>query len=212
MQMLIALLLALLASTQALSQGATDNPATDKPVTFVELEGSIVDAKIVRQQVIRRAGATFPVRVQSILKITIGANDRFDVTWHTINDTPRGVLEGKTLSGSLTLNQSREANPGNLGGGYGIWKFSDGTLTNLRTYKEGGAFKREISFSRTAGSFACTANEGFAREGGTGPVVFNSPADGVQVTIVSWKQLSSTCQVSQAEPGPARSEEVKPGR
>jgi hypothetical protein len=141
MQMLIALLLALLASTQALSQNATDNPATDKPVTFAELEGSIVDAKIVRQQVVRRADSTFPVRVQSISKITIRADDWFDVTWYSINDTPRGVRQGKTLSGSYTLNRPAEVNPANLGGGHGVWKFSDGTLTMLRTYKEGGAFK-----------------------------------------------------------------------
>jgi hypothetical protein len=212
MQMLIALLLALLASTQALSQNATDNPATDKPVTFAELEGSIVDAKIVRQQVVRRADSTFPVRVQSISKITIRADDWFDVTWYSINDTPRGVRQGKTLSGSYTLNRPAEVNPANLGGGHGVWKFSDGTLTMLRTYKEGGAFKTEISFSRTAGGFACTANEAFAREGGTGPVVFNSAVDGVQVAILSWKQLSSDCQVSQAQPGPAQSVDVKPGR
>jgi hypothetical protein len=50
MQMPIALFLALLASSQAFGQDASDNSATNKAVTFAELEGSIVDAKIERQQ------------------------------------------------------------------------------------------------------------------------------------------------------------------
>jgi hypothetical protein len=210
MQRPIALLVALLASSQAFGQDATGNSATNKAVTFAELEGSIVDAKIERQQVIRRAGSTFPVRVQSILKITIGSDGKFDVTWHTVNDTPRGVFQGKTLSGSVTINQeAKEASKENLGGGVGVWLFSDGTLSSLRTYKAGGAFKRDISFSRTAEGFVCTANEAFAREKGSGPVVFNSPVDDVPVAIVNWKQLSSTCRVSKPEPGRAPSVDNK---
>ena len=209
MKMPLALLLALLASSQAFGQDATGNSATNKAVTFAELEGSIVDAEIVRQQVIRRAGSTFPVRVQSILKMAIGSDGKFDVTWHTVNDTPRGVFQGKTVSISGTVNQEAKVPKDNLDGGIGVWLFSDGTLTSLRTFKVAGAFKRDISFSRTAEGFVCTANEAFAREKGSGPVVFNSPVDDVPVTIVSWKQLSSTCRVSKPEPGRAPSADVK---
>jgi hypothetical protein len=207
MQMPIALLLlALLASSQAFGQDATGNPATNKAVTFAELEGLIVDTKIVRQQVIRRTGRTFPVRVESILKMIIGSDGKFDTTWHTVNDTPRGVFQGKTLSSSGTVNQDAKESPKeNLGGGVGVWSFSDGTLTYLRTYKVAGTFKRDISFSRAAEGFVCTANEAF----GSGPVVFNSPVDDVPITIVSWKQLSSTCRVSKPEPSRAPSADVK---
>jgi hypothetical protein len=41
----------------------------------------------------------------------------------------------------------------------------------------------------------------FVREEGSGPVEFNSPVDGAPVTLVSWKQVSSTCVVWKPEFG-----------
>jgi hypothetical protein len=198
----LVLLLAVQVSTPMLAHNA-NRPAADGPVTFAELEGSIIEAKVVRQQVVQRDGHTFPTRFESNLKIVVGSADKFEVTWSSVSHTPRGVFHGKTLSRSMTLNQAKETNPNNLGGGHGVWMFDDGRLTNLRTYKVDGAFKRDISFTRTAGGFACTANEAFAREEGGGALVMNSAVDDAPVTIISWKQVSSTCHVSKLDRSPS---------
>src|SRR5215475_6842749 len=94
---LLVLLLAVQVSIPALAQTAS-KPA-DAPVTFAELEGSLIEARIVRQQVIQRDGHTFPMRFESNVKIIIGSDDKLDFTWSSVSHTPRGVIQGKTLSG-----------------------------------------------------------------------------------------------------------------
>ena len=142
------------------------------------------------------------MRFESNVKIIIGSDDKLDFTWSSVSHTPRGVIQGKTLSGPITLNQAKETRPKNLGGGHAVWFFEDGRLTALRTYKSEGAFKRDITFTRSTDGFACAANEAFAREDGKGAVVMNSANDDVPVTIVSWKQVSSTCRVSKPDRTP----------
>jgi hypothetical protein len=93
---ILVLLLAVQVSVPALAQ--TASKPVDAPVTFAELEGSSIEVRIVRQQVIRRDGHTFPVRVHSNLKLTADSDDKLDYTWSSVFDTPRGVRKGKTLS------------------------------------------------------------------------------------------------------------------
>jgi hypothetical protein len=194
-----------LTSLSAPAQGQTSDPAptgavtTGQTVTFEELEGAVIEATVVRRQIIRRDGRVFPVKFQNNVKIVIGADEKFDVIASSVSDTPRGVRKGRTISGSMTLDQPREMATRNLGGGHALWVFNNGTLTNLRTFGK-GAFKRDITFARVAGGFTCVANEGFAREEGGGPLVMNSLVDDVPVTIISWKQISSVCRVTKQNP------------
>ncbi|MGP0094794.1 MAG: hypothetical protein ACLPKB_33300 [Xanthobacteraceae bacterium] len=76
-----------------------------------------------------------------------------------------------------------------LGGGYKVWIFAGGTLTNLRTF-EGRAFKRMIVFARGAEGFICTAAESFARENGVGDLARAGAVDSALITGVSFKKIS----------------------
>jgi hypothetical protein len=188
------------ASAAAWAQPETSKKATAEnrasAVTFAELDGVVVEARVVLQEVIRRQGKQFPIRAVGDTKLTIGPGTSLYVTLTSTSHHPRGVSKGQPISFVSRLERPGEVAKSNMGGGHGVWVFSDGTLTNLRTYGGGGAFKRDIVFTRTAGGLACKITEGFAREGGTGSIAFNSPIDGVLVTVVSARQVSSSCQVT----------------
>jgi hypothetical protein len=76
----------------------------------------------------------------------------------------------------------------------GVVLFEGGGLSFLRTFKR-GALTPTIAFSRRANGLSCTAEETFAREEGVGDLAMNSAIDDTLVTIISYKQISSTCRV-----------------
>lgn len=168
-------------------------PAWGQTVTFADLDGLAIEANVVREQVLRRDGPQFPIRAYVDWKIVIGPKDTVQFTYDTTVETPVGRQKNPRLSGSPALGQMRQT--GALGGGQSRWQFEDGTLQFMRTFQR-GAFKTDFAFSRSAEGFACTVNEVFAREGGTGIIVWLSPIDGKATTLVSGKQASSTCRVS----------------
>jgi hypothetical protein len=168
-------------------------PASSQAVTFAELDGALVETLVVHQQVIRREGREFPVRLESDLTLLIGPGDQIQRTWTPTSHTPRGKIQGKPQTNLIKLERTREL--GSLGGGHGVVVFSDGTLTFLRTLK-GGALKRDVAFARGAEALTCTATEAFVRESGVGAIFFDSSIDGVPMIVVSAKQLSSTCRVT----------------
>jgi hypothetical protein len=172
-------------------------PAWCQAVTFAELDGSLIEAHIVRQQVIRREAKEFPVRIENNLQLVIGPGDKIQQTVTATSHTPRGTKPGETRTSLHTLERPREVR--SLGGGNALYVFLDGTLTFLRTYK-GGAFKRMIAFARDKEELTCTVSETFAREDGVGTIYLDSFVDGVSVIVVSYKQLSSRCRVAAGKP------------
>jgi hypothetical protein len=168
-------------------------PASSQAVTFAELEGALVEALVVHEQVIRREGREFPTRFESALTLVIGPGDKYQSTWTPTSHTPRGARQGTPRTSLISLEKTRELPT--MGGGHGVAVFIDGTLTALRTFK-GGAYKRTIAFARGAEGLTCAANETFAREAGAGTIFLDSPFDGVPMIVVSAKQLSSTCRVT----------------
>jgi hypothetical protein len=177
-----------------LSLAVLSAPAWGQAVTFADLEGAVVDSTVISRQVIRREGREVTVRLHNRLNLVIGPGNKINATWTTTSHTPRGVRHGKPRTISATLERPREAT-GILGPGHAVWIFNEGTLTNLRTYK-GGAFRGEITFVRDAKGFTCARTENYARENGRDPIVLNSAIDGVPLTLISNKQISSTCTVT----------------
>ena len=172
-------------------------PACGQAVTLDELERMTVEATIVRDQVILRDGRKIPVKFQNDLKIVIEPGGKLQVAITPTSQGPRGKRQGETRRSTPTVEKVRELTT--LGGGYGVWVFSeDGTLTFLRTYK-GGAFKRTIAFARGPEGLTCKAEEAFARENARGPIILDSAVGAGEVQIVSAKQISSRCRVLKAQ-------------
>jgi hypothetical protein len=174
---------------EAPAQSGTD------AVAFAELDGTIVEARAVLQQVVRRRDKQYPVRAVNDTRIVFGPSEQFHVTLTSTAHHPEGVSKGKPVTFSPRLQRPGEASD-NMGGGYAVWVFNDGTLTSLRTYGKSGAFKRDVAFARKGKGLACTITEGFAWEAGKGNVTFNSPIDGLPTTIVSARQTSSSCRIT----------------
>jgi hypothetical protein len=165
-------------------------------VTIADLQGSVIEARVVRGLVVRKNGREFPVRYQNDFRVVIGPGEQIHYTANAKNYTPSGIRPEKTRAGWSALERAVPINRD--GGGHAVWIFRDSTLMTLRTFKEGG-FKRTITFARGSNGLRCTASETYARERGTGPVTMTAETDGVLVTIVSSKPISSTCRVTKKE-------------
>jgi hypothetical protein len=167
--------------------------AFGQAVTLIELEGVAVEAKVTMDQKIRRDGREFPVQLHQEQKISFFPDNKIEWTSTPTSHTPRGIRQGPTRTGRMTLGQPGETKQ--LGGGDYIWIFEDGTLTTLRTYAKQGGYKRTIAFAHEGGKITCTAKETFVREEGVGRIVLRSAIDDVPVEVLSAKQVASTCRV-----------------
>jgi hypothetical protein len=208
MKRLILLLALIAAPVRLCGQTAVTTIQPNDPVKFPELAGSVIEARVVRDQIVRRNGRTFPVRSQDDLKLVIGPDDRIEQSVTVTSDTRRGQRKGPTRTGMFILGEQRLV--GALGGGNSAFTFADGVLTFIRTFRE-GAVKRTFAFSRRPDGLSCTANQTFAREEGVGDLAMDSAIDNVPVVIVSYKQISSTCRVAKQSQTPTASDAVVSG-
>jgi hypothetical protein len=141
--------LALIAAPKQIrGQTAATIAQPNDPVKFAELAGSVIEARVVRDQIIRQEGRTFPTRLQNDIELVIGPDDGIQQTITPTSDTPRDRRFGRTRTVVFTLEKPTSLR--GLGGGDGVYIFEDAVLTFLRTFKE-GAFKRAIAFSRSSG-------------------------------------------------------------
>ena len=179
-------------SAQALGETArTQAAATPGSVTFGELEGFIIEANIVRDQLTQRDGRQVPQQAHISRKIVIGPEVSIQSTVNVTFYNPHGQRKAEPRTGSFILDQSRHV--GSRGGGQGVWHFEEGTLTFTRTFEQ-GAFRIKFAFSRKDEGLSCQASESFARENGTGPIAMQS-ANGQPITMIRAKQISSNCRV-----------------
>jgi hypothetical protein len=176
--------------------GVISASAWGQTVTLSDIEGTILEIRSLRQQTSRREGRERSNQIQSDIRITIDAGGMIHFSGTPTAYTKRGTRKGKPTSGKWTLEQTRELPT--RGGGHGVWIFEDATLTFLRTYK-GGALKRTIPFARDAKGLTCNYNETLVREEGVSGIVLESGIDGVPTTILSAKQISSSCRVMKGQ-------------
>jgi hypothetical protein len=152
-----------------------------------------VNADIHRQQSVQKKGKRFTIRQHQNWKFYVNDEHVIVFTVQTTVQTPRGTRKPKPNSGRLALDETVQVK--SRGGGHAGWSFSDGTLTFTRTYPA-GAYRVHYAFARKEdGAMTCSVTEAFAREGGKGAIRLES-AFGGTVTILSSKQLRSSCRVS----------------
>ena len=166
-------------------------PARAESVSASDLEGLAVEVNIVRDQIMQRQGRTFSARVHQNWSVAIRAGSTVDLTVDSSVDSPYGMLKYKPNSGTFTIDQLRRVN--SRGGGEAVWKFSDSTLTFMRTFIA-GAYRMRIVFSRGPAGLTCTAAGALARENGNGTIRLNG-AFGDELTVVSANPVSSSCTI-----------------
>jgi hypothetical protein len=177
---------------------APPGAALAQSVTQADLEGHVVEARVVMDQQLRREGRDFPAQLDQRLRLRFlpGAAVEFHVS--STSHTPRGTKPGPDQKGRVVIGKVVDAR--NMDGGQAVWVFEDGALTSLRTYGNAGGYKRTISFARSDKGLTCVVKATFVREEGVGRVATRSVIDNVPVTILSAKQSASNCRVSK---GPA---------
>jgi hypothetical protein len=166
-----------------------------QPVTLVELDGTVIDATIVRQQWTRRDGRENSHVLQIDIKLVIGPDNKITVTTTPTSRGPRGTRQGPTQTTSTMLEQVKEG-----GRGHTVWTFADGTLTFLRANTIAGAFRRDFVFARSDKGLKCTARDTIVGETGVRNIETYSVIDGRPTTILREKQISSACRVTQQSP------------
>jgi hypothetical protein len=163
-------------------------------VTLSELQGRMVRGEIVMERVMRRGGREFPVKTKMDWKLKVQEGD---AVWQEMRSTvtgPRGTRDTDPLTGTFPLGKSVTVR--SRGGGEAMYSFSDGTLTFVRTFKK-GAFRKSTAFARGGdGNLTCEMTASHAREEGTGAIELVNPFDGQPMSIVSYKQVSSSCDVA----------------
>jgi hypothetical protein len=177
-------------SDGAAQEGATDPKSSPQAVTFSDLEGAKIHAKLVTEMMTRREGRQGPATQETDWQIYVEPGGRISFSFRPTTHTPRG-----TRAGQIRATTAKLDDPWYTENGQAVWQFKDGELTFVRTYTD-GAVRTIIALKQDGQNLTCAATSAYARERGKGGLVLNSPIDGVPVTILSWKQVSSSCQVT----------------
>jgi len=175
-------------------------PAWGEAVTLADLEGAVIESRVLSERVIRDERGERQVRHQLDLKLAIGPGGKFE-SWRTPTAySARGVRRGKTRTASGSIEQVAEHKL--LGGGHSVWILAGDSLTFLNTFEGSGGrggFKDTILFTRGPQGLMCTANNAFLREDGKAGIAYISGITGRNIILLSSKQISSTCRVTNKE-------------
>jgi hypothetical protein len=173
-----------------LCAAASFGTAHAQTLTIADLDGLVIESELTREQVNRFNGREVVATVDLTWSVEIGPGPFLK---STSKNQIRGRPAEAPLSGLFRLGEPQQV--GSFGGGDAQWTLKDDSLTFTRTFKQ-GANRFSIALARKDSGFECTAVQSFAREDGSGQIVFWGPGVRTDVTIVSWRQLSSTCRVS----------------
>jgi len=188
----IVVLVMLVTSARGQGGAAADTPPaapTSQVVALTDLEGAKIHAKLVTDMLAKRQGRQGPATQEGDWQIYLESDGRINFSYRPTTRTPRGTRTAPVLARSVKLDE-----PWPTQNGDAVWQFKDGDLTFVRSY-EGGAVRIIISLKRDGQNLTCTASSVYAHEQGKS-LVLNSPIDGVPVTILSWKPVSSTCEIT----------------
>jgi hypothetical protein len=161
-----------------------------RAVTLTDLEGAKIHAKLVTEMLALREGRQGPAIQEIDWQIYMEPEGRISFSFRPTTRTARGTRAAPIRATTVKLGE-----PWSTDNGEAVWQFKDGELDFVRSYK-GGAVRTIISLKRDGQNLTCTASSAYAREQGKRGMVLNSPIDGVPVTILSWKLVSSTCNVT----------------
>ena len=186
----IAVLIASASSDGGAQEGATDPKSSPQAVTLKDLESVRIHAKLVTEMLTQREGRQGPATQETDWQIYMEPEGRISFSFRPTTRTARGTRAAPIRATTVKLGE-----PWSTDNGEAVWQFKDGELDFVRSYK-GGAVRTIISLKRDGQNLTCTASSTYAREQGKRGMVLNSPIDGVPVTILSWKPVSSTCNVT----------------
>jgi hypothetical protein len=177
------------------SEGAAQEDATNaksslQTVAFTAIEGAKIHAKLVTEMLAQREGRQGQVTQETDWQIYVEPEGKISFSFRPTSHTPRGTRAGQIRATSAKLDE-----PWYTENGQAVWQFKDNELVFVRSYKE-GAVRTIIALKQEKQNLTCAATSSYARERGKGGLVLNSPIDGVPVTILSWKQVSSSCQIT----------------
>jgi hypothetical protein len=176
--------------------GLLSAPAWSQAVTFADLDGFVIEANIIRDQVVRREGSQFLTENNVRWRVVIGPGDAIENTASQTSHTVRGEHKSRPRTNAYVLGVEREEP--SQGGGIAVWEFNDGTLTYMRTFSQ-GAYRADFAIARDAAGLTCTVTDSFGREDGRGALVMESVIDGSEVTIIRTQPVSSNCRVVKRE-------------
>jgi len=170
-------------------------PTSGDTVTFADLDGMVMVAKVVQDRTLRHNGKIIKSTNITERRIAFGPGDslRLDVKFSA--EVGGAIKQARPMGGMFELGKPRAVN--NFGGGESVWIFDAGKLTLLRIIKE-GAFRVTFTFSRSPDGLRCSYDSAMARENGTGAIIGMGEVGHGEFEIVSTKLVSSECKVARA--------------
>lgn len=171
---------------------------SSQAVTLGDLEGAKIHTKLVTEMLAQRQGRQGQVTQEVDWQINVLPEQRISFTFRATAHTPRGTRVAPVRGTTVKLDE-----PWSTDNGEAVWQFKDGDLTFMRSYQT-GAVRTIVSLKRDGQNLTCATSTVLARERGKNELVLTSPIDGAPVTILSWKSVSSTCEVTGNKPDSAK--------
>jgi hypothetical protein len=167
-----------------------------RALSLQQLVGANVHATLVTEMLAQQdGGPQGPATLQDDWNITVEPGGKISWTYRPTTSTQRGTQRGEKIANTSSLDEAWQT-----ANGAAIWQFSDAELSFVRSYR-GGAMRLTVAFRQDGPNLTCTASNVFARERDKNGLILNSPIDNTPVTIFSWKQVSSICDVASPAPG-----------
>jgi len=160
-------------------------------LSFSQLEGAHIHATLVTEiQTKQATGLEGPATAEIEWNVAFGSGGKITWSYWPVIRTGRGDQKGATIAGTSGLDEAWHTENGDA-----MWQFRDGELIFVRSY-QGGAMRLIIAVKQDGPNLGCVATNVFAREGDKHDLIINSPIDGTPIAILSWKQVSSNCEVT----------------
>lgn len=175
----------------------TPSAPSDQAVTLADLEGASIHTKLVTEMLAQRNGRQGQVTQEADWQINVLPEQSIKFSFRATAHTPRGTKSSPTRGTTVKLDQ-----PWSTDNGEAVWQFKDGDLTFVRSHQT-GAVRTIVSLKRDGQNLKCATSMVFAKEQGKTGLVLTSPIDGQPVTILTWKSVSSSCEVTAKKPDAA---------
>jgi hypothetical protein len=167
-----------------------------RALSLQQLEGATIHATLVTEMLAQQEGGPQgPATMQDDWNITVEPGGKISWSYRATTSTQRGTQRGEKIANTSALDEAWQT-----ANGAAIWQFSDAELSFVRSYR-GGAMRLTVAFRQDGPNLTCTASNVFARERDNNGLILNSPIDSTPVTIFSWKQVSSICDLTSPATG-----------
>jgi hypothetical protein len=162
----------------------------------LSLQGVTIHATLVTEMLAQQQGNPQGLATtEDDWNVTVEPGGKISWSYRPTIRTGRGTQRGEKTANTSNLDEAWQT-----ANGAAIWQFSDTELSFVRSYP-GGAMRFTIAFRQDGPKLTCDASNVFAGERDKNGLILNSPIDDTPVTIFSWKQVSSICDVTSPATG-----------